>query len=93
MDVLLLGLYALCSIASLVCFILVIVKMFQNEQTGLAIACILLIWCIGGLIAFVYGWINASAWGIQTIMMIWTVAMLGSIVLGIMTRSMLTDLG
>jgi hypothetical protein len=63
----------LCGIASLVCYILVIVQMFQRGQTGLAVACLVLLLCgIGWLIAFIVGWMNANAWGIQKIMMIWT---------------------
>jgi hypothetical protein len=75
-----LGLQIVVGLASLACFVMVVIKMFQNGQTGLAIACILLIWCIGGLIALVIGWQNAEKWGIKNIMMIWT----GLVVVGIL---------
>jgi hypothetical protein len=69
-------------LGGLVCFILVLVKMFQNGQTGWGIACIVLLLCcgIGQLIAFIYGWINARAWGINNIMMIWTVCIILTLV-------------
>ncbi len=58
---------------SLVCFILVVVKMFQNGQTGVGIASIvLLLCCIGGLVAFVFGWMKANEWGIKNVMLAWT---------------------
>ena len=68
----LLGLVA--GIGSLVCYIMVLVQMFKHENTGLAIACIVLIFCvgIGGIIAFVYGWMKAGEWDIKNIMIAWT---------------------
>ena len=65
----------LASLVSLICFILVLIQMFQRGKTGLAIACIvLLLLCgLGMLIVFIYGWMNAKAWNIQNIMTVWTV--------------------
>jgi hypothetical protein len=77
-------------IGSLVCFVLVVVEMFKREQTGLGIACIVLIFCgIGGIIAFVYGWIKANEWGLQKIMLAWTVCL----VVGIAVNVMLVGVG
>jgi hypothetical protein len=58
----------------LVCFILVLVQMFKRGQTGLGIACIVLICCggIGFLVAFIYGWVKNREWGITNIMFAWT---------------------
>ncbi len=72
----------LCGIGSLICFILVLVKMFQDKQTGLAIACILLVLLcgIGALIGFVYGWINAAKWRIQNVMLAWTACIVVGVV-------------
>jgi hypothetical protein len=77
---------AVAGLGSLVCYVLVLIKMFQNGQTGLGIACIVLLLCcgLGGLIAFVYGWIKAGEWGITNIMMIWTVFVVLNIASGIM---------
>jgi hypothetical protein len=62
-----------CSLVSLVCFILVLVAMFKNEQTVMGIVCIVTIFCgIGGLIAFVYGWMKAGEWNLQQVMLAWT---------------------
>ena len=73
-------------IGSLVCFVLVVVKMFQHNQTALGIACIVLLFCcgIGGLIAFIYGWVKSAEWGITTLMTIWTVFFALDIVSGIL---------
>jgi hypothetical protein len=73
-------------ITSLVCFILVVVKIFQHQQTGLGIACIVLVFCcgIGGLIAYIYGWMKSGEWNLRNIMLIWTVAILLNIAGGVM---------
>ncbi|MBL8794400.1 MAG: hypothetical protein JNM56_10880 [Planctomycetia bacterium] len=72
--VVLYGIMLLIGLVGLVCFVMVVVKMFQHDQTGLGIACIVLGLCtgIGGIIAFVVGWMNASQWGIQGVMKAWT---------------------
>lgn len=69
-------------IASLVCFIMVLIQIFQHGQTGLGIACIVLLFCvgIGAIIAFVVGWMNVDKWRIKNVMLIWTVC----VVLGIL---------
>jgi hypothetical protein len=50
-----LGIALLLSVASLVCYFIVLVKMFKNQHSALAIASILLVSCsgVGLLIAFV----------------------------------------
>jgi hypothetical protein len=71
---------------SLVCFVLVVIKIFQSGQTGLGIACILLLFCcgIGGLVAFIVGWMNAERWNIKNVMIIWTICFVVNIITGIM---------
>jgi hypothetical protein len=87
MTVLAILLYVLAfavGIASLVCFVLVLVQMFKHDQTGLGIACIVLIFCgIGPLIAFVYGWIKNKEWNLQKIMLIWSACIAVSILVQI----------
>jgi hypothetical protein len=81
----LLGLVSLVlGIGSLVCFIMVLVKMFQNNETTMGIICIVttLLCGLGVLITFILGWVNVGKWKIQQIMMIWT----GCIVAGIVLR-------
>jgi uncharacterized membrane protein len=72
-------------LGSLICYILVIVKMFQNDKAGLAIACLLLLLLcgIGGLVAFIIGWMNADQWGIRNIMLVWTLCVVVGIVCNI----------
>ena len=84
----------LCGIGSLVCFILVLIKMFQNNETTMGIVCIVTIFCgLGGLIAFVVGWINAGKWQIQQIMIAWTGCFIGGTVLYLIGLAMLTASG
>jgi hypothetical protein len=67
----------------LVCFILVLIHLFQSGQTGLGIACIVLLFVcgIGALIAFVKGWMD----GLGPVMWVWT----GCIALGVLTKFVL----
>ena len=54
-------------IGSLICFILVIIKMFQHGDKTPAILSLVLILCgIGPLIAFVYGWIKVGRTAFKT---------------------------
>ena len=79
-----------CGIGSLICFILVLVQMFQRGQTSLGVACIVLVFCcgIGGLIAFVYGWMNAKGWDIQNVMLAWTACFIAGILINIILFAM-----
>ena len=68
-------------IGSLVCFILVLIQMFQRGQSTLGIVCAVLALCgIGVLIAFVYGWIKHREWGITNIMIAWSCCWVLSII-------------
>lgn len=76
--------YAIGTIAGLgglVCFIMVIVKMFQHGQTGLGVTMIITGICcgIGYLITFIYGWTKASAWRMQNLMIAYTVCIIATI--------------
>jgi hypothetical protein len=63
-------------IVNFVCWVLVLIKMFQNDAVGPAVASLVLILCqLGLVVAFVYGWKNARKWNIQGIMNIWTPSM------------------
>ena len=70
-------------LGSLVCFILVLIHLFQSGETGLGIACIVLVFVcgIGALIAFVKGWMD----DLGTVMWVWT----GCIALGLLTNFVL----
>ncbi|MHC2070491.1 hypothetical protein ACYFX5_23715 [Bremerella sp. T1] len=93
MGFIFLGLAGLLSIVSLVCLILVIVKMFQNDDSTLGIICILTtIFCgFGGLITFVMGWVNAGKYGASQLMLVWTGCIVGSMILGIIGQVLMGD--
>lgn len=94
MEMLLLGLSVVIGIGSLICFIMVLVAMFQNGANGLGIACAVLILCgIGPLIALIAGWINAKAWRIEKLMLIWTVLIVAGIILNIASFTMFGGVG
>jgi len=71
-----LGLLAVVAgIGSIVCWIIVLIKLFQNGQILLGVVSI---FC--GIVAFVMGWMNADKWNIKKVMLIWTVCILVSVV-------------
>jgi tetrahydromethanopterin S-methyltransferase subunit E len=64
---------------------MVLIKMFQNDQTVMGIVCIVGI-CVcglGGLLAFILGWMNSTKWGIKNVMLAWTAAIILNILLGV----------
>ena len=58
----------LLGLGSLVCFVMVLIKLFKKQGVGLGILGII---CV--LYTFIWGWIHAKKQGIQNIMLIWTV--------------------
>jgi hypothetical protein len=79
-----LGLLAiLVGIGSLVCFIIVLIKLFQNEGVLKGI-----LGLICSLYTFIWGWMNADRLNIKSLMMIWTALLLGSIVLNVAASAM-----
>jgi len=68
------------NLGCLVCFIMVLIKLFQNEG---ALKGILGLIC--GLYTFIWGWINATRLNIKNIMMLWTLLIILAIVINIMT--------
>jgi hypothetical protein len=72
----------LLGLVTLVCFVMVLIKMFQSGEQTMGIVCIVLVFCgIGAIIAFVYGWINATKWNIKNVMLIWTGAWIAGVIL------------
>ena len=63
------------AIVSLICWIMVLIKMFPAEG---ALKGVLAIIC--GLYAFVWGWINATKFNLKNIMLIWTLAIIVQVV-------------
>ena len=66
----------LVGIGSLICFILVLIKLFKKEGVGLGILGI-----ICALYTFIWGWINHKKQKITNIMLIWTILIIVSLVL------------
>ena len=69
----------LATIVSLICFIMVLIKLFPAEG---ALKGILAIIC--ALYAFIWGWINASKFNLRNVMIAWTIAIIVSIVMNVM---------
>ena len=70
----LLGLCWLLGAVNIVCFILVLVKMFHNEDVGLAGLTLLLTVCsgVGVFLGFVAGWMNVAKYDALRLMGFWT---------------------
>jgi len=64
-----------CGIVSVVCWVMVLIKIFK-ENVGLGILGI-----ICGLFAFIYGWVKVKEYDIKKVMLWWTVAFAATIVL------------
>jgi hypothetical protein len=71
----------LVSLGSLVCFIMVLIKLFQQKG---ALHGILGLIC--GLYTFIWGWMESGKLGIKNIMMAWTALIIISIILGVVFR-------
>ena len=64
-------------IGCVICWIIVLIKIFQNDG---ALKGILGLIC--SLFAFIWGWMNAGRLGVKNIMMIWTVLIIIYLILG-----------
>lgn len=62
-------------LGSFICWIMVLIKMFQNDKPLIGI---LGFFC--GLWAYIWGWMNASKLGLKKIMMIWTACFIVTII-------------
>lgn len=69
------------SVVSLICFIIVLIKQFQNA--GAVHGIIGIVTC--GIWTLIWGWMNASKLNIKNIMMIWTLVLVVCIVLNMMS--------
>jgi hypothetical protein len=64
-------------LGSLVCWVMVLIKMFPAEgplKGILAVIC--------GLYAFIWGWMNAGRFGLRNVMLAWTACFVVSLVVG-----------
>ena len=67
-------------LGSIICFIIVLIKLFQDKG---ALHGILGLIC--GLYTFIWGWMNSGKLGIRNIMMIWTLVIIVCIILNVMS--------
>ena len=66
---------SIAAIGAFICWIFILVAMFQNGTSGTGIFCIVsaVLCCgLGYLITFIYGWLSCSEWRVTNIMLIWT---------------------
>ena len=63
----------------LICFIMVLIKLFQENGVLHGI-----LGLICGLYTFIWGWINAGRLNIKNIMMIWSLLIILSIIVNVM---------
>ena len=85
-----LGILAMAAgLVSFVCFIIVLIKQFQNA--GVVHGIIGIVTC--GIWTFIWGWMNAGKLNIKNIMMIWTVLLVISIILNVMSGGFSYSLG
>lgn len=73
----------LVGLASFICFIMVLIKQFQNA--GAVHGIIGIITC--GIWTFIWGWMNANNLGIKNIMMIWTLLIVVGIAINLIFGS------
>jgi hypothetical protein len=64
----------------LVCFVIVLIKLFQTDGPLMGI-----LGLICALYTFIWGWINASRLNIRNIMMIWTLLIVLSIIVNVLS--------
>ncbi len=82
--VMLLGLLSLVAgVANLVCFIVVLIKLFQVEGTLKGILGI-----ICSLYTFIWGWMNVENLGIRQVMTIWSALIVVGLILNVGIRTM-----
>lgn len=70
----------LVSLGVLVCWIIILVKMFQNGHTVAGILSIV-ICCVGWIIALVVGWQNVDRWRIRPLMYTYTGLLIANFIL------------
>ena len=75
-------------LACLICFIMVLIKLFQENGVLHGI-----LGLICGLYTFIWGWINATRLNIKNIMIIWTLLIIVSIIVNVMSGGFNYSLG
>lgn len=76
MKFIIVGLAIITSLVSLGCFIMVLIKLFQEKGVLHGI-----LGLICALYTFIWGWMNVDRLGIRTIMLVWTAVFVLGIIL------------
>jgi hypothetical protein len=84
MNILLWFLNSIVGLGIVICYVLVLIKIFQSGDSTMGIICLVALLCcgIGFLVAFIAGWIKKEQYGTQQIMPIWTVLAVIGLLLG-----------
>lgn len=79
------GINVVVAIVSVCCYLFVIYKMFENAETVIGIVCLVgvCVLGIGGIVAFVYGWIKSREWEIVPVMAMWSGALVLNVILAV----------
>ncbi len=69
-------------LGNFICFLSVLIKLFQSGEKAMGIASIVLLpfLGLGGLIAFIAGWVNSSYWRNRPEMIVWACCIIGILV-------------
>ena len=71
------------SIGAVVCFVLILIKMFQSGDQTYGIITIVTIFCgVGAFVALILGWMNVGKYNNLMVMIIYTLCLLGAPVFG-----------
>jgi hypothetical protein len=79
------GLSVIVAIVSVCCYFYVIYQMFDKAESVIAIVCLvgICLFGLGGIVAFVYGWIKAREWEIVPVMAVWSACVVINILLSV----------
>ncbi len=80
------GLSFVLGLASLLCYFYVIYTMFNNAESVIGIVCLVgaCVFGLGGIVAFIYGWVKAWEWEIVPVMGIWSGCIAVQIILAVL---------
>ena len=84
------GISIILGLIALVCYIMTVVKMFQNTDSALGIASAVgfIVCGIGVLVAFIFGWIKVNDYENKTVMIVWTACIAFNLILSFAAGAM-----
>jgi hypothetical protein len=89
-GIILMGLSGITSIVSIICWVMVLIKMFGDEANGGVGKGIFGVIC--GLYAFIWGWQNVNTHDNKPVMLGWTAAFIGGILLNIISSVVMSSM-